>query len=91
MRLVLSIVIVFSFSVAGVYAAQPYSTSHASVKANGHVNKKRYLDSNTSKKKLKTKMRLVHGDACPTFKGYHSKPKEKRSKKVRRIHKKRRL
>lgn len=47
-----------------------------------------YLGSGGKKKKVKSKIKVVNNDNCPTYVAYFSKPKAKREKKLRK-HKRR--
>ena len=40
----------------------------------------RYIENNARKKKLKTKIRMMHGWECPSYLHYESKPQKKREK-----------
>ncbi len=64
------------------------SISGESIKINGIGRTLRggntYIENNRKKKKIKTKIRILHSDSCPSFAAYTSKPKERREKLLRK-------
>ena len=48
----------------------------------------RYIENNKPKKKLKTKIRMMHSWECPSYLHYESKPQKKREKVMDRHRKK---
>ncbi len=44
----------------------------------------RYKENNKKKKKIKTNIKILHADSCPTFKSYVSKQQNKRIRKLKR-------
>jgi hypothetical protein len=43
-----------------------------------------FVDNTRKNKKLKTKIRILHGSSCPSFTGYTSKTRDKRVKMLAR-------
>jgi len=44
------------------------------------TNNDRYIENNQPKKKVKTEIKMINSDSCPSFAAYVSKPKQKREK-----------
>lgn len=82
-----------AFSQQNTYQSMPSSSKKASVSGESVKNHganrtmrggNTYIENNRKKKKIKTKIRILHSDSCPSFATYTSKQKDRREKLLRK-------
>ena len=73
---------------SGTNTGNPMSASKTSSSAQPFkINQKKYLNNNEKRKSVWTKISLIHGSDCPTFKNYKSTADKKREKLMRKAEK----
>lgn len=81
------------FSQQNTFQSLPSSSKKASISGESvkyrgaeriQRNRKTYIENDRKKKKIKTKIRILHSDSCPSYAAYTSKTRERREKMLRR-------